>query len=308
MENLYFKLTTIPQTEDVTGKELELYFNKYQESNKLVDLNHAREDYYLNAGKNPLFGKIYSLTVGYVNGNEARISVLKGDEKGIIQEFINIYNRDYFEKYQIAGWNFSFLLPFLRIRVKKNKMHQKLHKDCEDLGKKPWTITGLDLFDMWKGLGWFQSSLEEVAYLTFGLETNFVDGKDIYNLYKAEEFNKLDNSSVDEMMALINVHKGIKGEDFITEKSVSIQVLEYVKEVEVPLLQKIFATKTITKEDKEKLKEILKKNKLSKKEKNVVLDLIRSALAIVDVNFGKVTNQNPLDIIINQLKQEFESN
>jgi len=256
MENLYFKLTTLPQTEDVTGKELELYFKKYQESNKLEDLNQARKDYYLNGGKNPLFGKIYSLTVGYLNGNEARISVLKGDEKNIIQEFINLCNNEHFAKHQVAGWNFSFLLPFLRIRAKKNKIHQKLHKDCEDLAKKAWTITGLDLFDVWKGLGWFQSSLEEVAELTFDLETNFVDGKDVYRLFKEEKFEELDNSSADEIMALINVHKGIKGEDFITEKSISIKVLENVKIIEQPILVQLFETKQFSKEVKEYLIEL----------------------------------------------------
>ena len=117
MDNLYFKLTTIPQSEDVAGKELDLYFKKYQETNKLEDLEQARKDYYLNAGKNPLFGKIYSITIGYIYEGEARISILKGDEKNIIQEFINLTYNDYFSKYQIAGWNFSFLLPFLRFKL-----------------------------------------------------------------------------------------------------------------------------------------------------------------------------------------------
>lgn len=262
MENLYFKLTTVPQTDDVTGKELDLYFKKYQESNKLEDLNQAKEDYYLNGGKNPLFGKIYSLTVGYLNGSEARISILKGDEKNIIQEFINLCNNEHFAKHQVAGWNFSFLLPFLRIRAKKNKIHQKLHKDCEDLAKKAWTITGLDLFDVWKGLGWFQSSLEEVAELTFDLKTNFVDGKDVYRLFREEKFEDLDNSSADEIMALINVHKGIKGEDFITETSVSIKVLEDVKIVEQPILVQLFETKQFSKE----VKDYLISHKIAKKD------------------------------------------
>lgn len=262
MENLYFKLVTLPQTEDVAGKELDLYFKKYQESNKLEDLNQAKEDYYLNGGKNPLFGKIYSLTVGYLNGNEARISILKGDEKNIIQEFINLCNNEHFAKHQIAGWNFSFLLPFLRIRAKKNKIHQKLHKDCEDLAKKAWTITGLDLFDAWSGLGWYKSSLEEVAELTFDLETNFVDGKDVYRLFKEEKFEDLDNSSADEIMALINVHKGIKGEDFITEKSVSVKILEDVKIIEQPILVQLFETKQFSKE----VKDYLISQKIAKKD------------------------------------------
>lgn len=282
MENLYFRLMTVPQTTDVGGKELELYFKKYQESNKLEDLNQAKEDYYLNAGKNPLFGKIYSLTVGYLNDKEARISILKGDEKNIIQEFINLCNNEHFAKHQVAGWNFSFLLPFLRIRAKKNKIHQKLHKDCEDLAKKAWTITGLDLFDMWKGLGWFQSSLEEVAELTFDLETNFVDGKDVYRLFKEQKFEELDNSSADEIMALINVHKGIKGEDFITEKSISIKVLEDVKEVEQPLLQKLYNNNQITLDIKNEVETLIKSKKPTKKEKEHLFTILRGVYVRCD--------------------------
>ena len=304
MENLYFKLTTIPQSEEVTGKELELYFKKYQETNKLEDLEQAKKDYYLNAGKNPLFGKIYSITIGYIYENEARISVLKGDERNIIQEFINLTYNDYFNKHQIAGWNFSFLLPFLRVRAKKNNIHQKLHKDCEDLNKKAWTISGLDLFDAWKGLGWYQSSLEEVAELTFGIETDFVDGKDVYSYFKQGKHEDLDNSSVSEIMALINVHKGIKGEEFIESKSVDIKVLEDVKAVEPPLLQRVFTAKEITEKEKTELKSLISKVKLTKKEKEIVLDLVRASMADIDPNFGKVVNTKQIDEIINQLKIE----
>ena len=297
--NLYFKLTTIPQTENAQGKELELYFNKYQESNKLEDLNQASEDYYKNSGKNPLFGKIYSLTIGYLNGNEARVTVLKGDEKNIIQEFINLCNNDHFKNHRVTGWNFSFLLPFLRVRAKKNKIHQKLHKDCEDLGKKVWTISGLDLFDMWKGLGFFQSSLEEVAELTFEIQTNFVDGKDVYNYYKNGKFEELDNSSVDEIMALINVHKGINGEDFITEKAITISVLEDVKIVKQPLLERMFATKKI---EKEEILKLLKNKKPNKKEREIIFDLVKASLSEIDANFGKIVNEKEIDKVIEELK------
>ena len=45
---------------------------------------------------------------------------------------------------------------------------------------------------------------------------------------------------------------------------------------ELPLLQKIYATKAVTKEDKEQLKEILKKNKISKREKEYLEDILSS--------------------------------
>ena len=48
--------------------------------------------------------------------------------------------------------------------------------------------------------------------------------------------------------------------------------------------------------------------KISKKEKEIVFDLIRGALSEVDVNFGAVKNAKKVNEIINQLKQEFESN
>lgn len=298
MENLYFKLTTVPQTEDVTGKELELYFKKYQESSKLEDLNQAKEDYYLNGGKNPLFGKIYSLTVGYLNGNEARISILKGDEKNIIQEFINLCSNEHFAKHQVAGWNFSFLLPFLRVRAKKNKIHQRLHKDSDDLGKKPWTMTGLDVWDYWKGLGWFQSSLEEVAELTFNLETNFVDGKDVYRLFKEQRFDELDNSSADEIIALINVHRGIKGEEFITEKSISIKILEDVKKVEQPILTQLFETKQFSPEVKDYLKE-LNLQTLEEKENSIKIILANYQAKGDKVGVKKAKEKEIVDFVTN---------
>ena len=53
---------------------------------------------------------------------------------------------------------------------------------------------------------------------------------------------------------------------------------------------------------------ILKKNKISKREKEIVFDLIKGALSEVDVNFGAVKNSKEVNEIINQLKEEFENN
>lgn len=274
MNNLYFKITTIPQSQDVDEEELELYFNKYRESNKLETLQEAKEDYYKNAGKNPLWGKIYSLTIGYINGEESRITVLKGDEKAIIQSFINICNNEYFKGFQLCSWNFAFILPFLRVRATKNGIHHSnLHKDTQDISKKAWTITGLDLFDSWKGLGWFQSSLEEVAKMTFGLKADFVDGSDVYNLYKCGAFDKLDNSSINEIETLINVHRIIKNEKPLTERNIKVEVLEgNVEAVELPVLKRLWETKVFSADIKKELIDL----KIAKKDKPTVLKLVLS--------------------------------
>lgn len=311
MKQLFWKVQTIPQTEEleIDSKEFNLYKEKYKEHNKLESDADVVFDYYNNASKNPLWGKIYSLSIGFVDEatNIARIKVFKGNEKDIIQNFLNTCN-EHFKASKIVGYNLAFLLPFLRSRMLKSGIQlQGLHEGLIDLNRKPWTLQGICLQDGFKGIGWWNNSLEELAFL-LGLETNFIDGKDVFLNYLGGKEEELNQSIIDETFTLINCYKIINGEEPCKDLNSTVVVLEDIKEIEVTLLQKLFATKTITKEDKEKLKEILKKNRLSKKEKDIVLDLIRSALAIVDVNFGKVTNQNPLDMIINQLKQEFESN
>lgn len=304
-QNLYFKLTTIP---DYSEKVVELYYKKYKESNSLETLEEAEKDFYKNAGKNPLFGKIYSITVGYVNENEIRITVLKGEEKGILTEFLNLCNSDHFKHHQICGWNFSFLLPFLRVRSAKNNVTANFHPDLIDLGRKPWTITGLCLYDFWKGVGWFNSSLEEVAELTFGINTNFVDGEDVFKHSRESNFERLDESSIEEVKTLINVHRGIKIEDQIDLFIYSVRILGEVKEEQVSLIERLNLSKTVSQKEKEEIFNILKKNKISKKEKEIVFDLIKASLCDLEPNFGSVRNEKQVNEIINQLKEEFENN
>lgn len=307
-EQIYIKITTVPEYSE---KGLELYFKKYRESNKLEDLKQAEVDFYKNSGKNPLFSKIHSLTIGYVVQGQIRITVLRGEEKDILNEFINTCNLEFFKNHQICAWNFSFILPFLRIRSAKNKIKANIHPDCNDLDKKEWTISGLDLFKTWRGLGWFSSSLEEVAELTFGLGTKFIEGEDVYSNFKVGKLVELDQSSIDEVFTLINVHKGIKKEDFISEFTATVNILKVpVQEVELTLLQKLFNSKSFSAEIKEDIVIILTKNKLSKKDKEIIFELIKGALSDVDKDFGKVKNDKEIDQIINQLKTEisFESN
>jgi len=297
MENLYFKLQTLPEYSE---KGLELYYKKYKESNNLSSLEEAKVDFYNSAGKNPLFGSIHSITVGYIQEGIIRVKVLRGSEKDVITEFLNITNNKFFSSYQMCSWNFAFILPFLRIRAKKNKIESSFHKDIVDLSKKAWTISGLDLFDSWKGLGWFSSSLEEVAELTFGITTNFVDGEDVYKYYQAAKIDELDQSSINEMITLINVHRGIKGEDFIQESNADISLIGNVEVVEQPLLVKLYNDKQFN----EKVKEELRAKKILKKDKPTVEKLVlASYLEIVDV---MAQNKKELNQINEQRTEEIK--
>ena len=256
VKQIYWKVQTIPQTNEleIGSKEFNLYKEKYREHNKLETDVDVVFDYYSNASKNPLWGKIYSLSMGFVDEstNSARIKVFKGEEKDIIQNFLNTCN-EHFKSSKIIGYNLSFLLPFLRSRMLKNKLKiQGLHSGLIDLNCKPWTLQGICLQDGFKGIGWWTNSLEELAYL-LNLETNFIDGKDVYLNYLAGKEEELNQSIIDETFALINCHKIINGEKTCTELNSTVVVLENVKAVEVPMLTKLYNHKQFNQEVKDYL-------------------------------------------------------
>lgn len=256
MKQIFWKVQTIPVTQDleVNSKEFNLYKEKYREHNKLETDDDVLNDYYKSASKNPLWGKIYSLSIGFVDeaSNVARIKVFKGEEKDIIQNFLNTCN-EHFKASKIIGYNLSFLLPFLRSRMLKNNIKlQGLHSGLVDLNCKPWTLQGICLQDGFKGIGWWSNSLEELAYL-LNLETSFIDGGDVYFYYLAEKHKELDESIIDETFTLINCHKVINGEEPCKDLNSTVVYLKSVEEVQLPILEKLFNSKQFNQEIKDYL-------------------------------------------------------
>ena len=279
MKQLFWKVQTTPQTKnlEIGSKEFNLYKEKYKEHNNLQTDEDVLIDYYDNASKNPLWGKIHSLSLGFVDEatNVARIKVFKGEEKDIIQNFLNTCN-EYFKASKIVGYNLSFLLPFLRSRMLKNNIKlQGIHEGLVDLNKKAWTLQGVCLQDGFRGIGWWNNSLEELAFL-LGLETNFIDGKDVYANFLAGKEDELDKSIIDETFTLINCYKIINGEEPCTDLNSTVVQLSEVKEVEVPLLQKIYKASNIDSKTKEDLHKKLAKKKITKKEKVIIEDILVS--------------------------------
>lgn len=290
MKQIFWKIQTIPQTEEleINSKEFNLYKEKYREHNKLETDEEVLNDYYKSGSRNPLWGKIYSLSVGFVDEatNVARIKVFKGEEKDIIQNFLNTCN-EHFKASKIIGYNLSFLLPFLRSRMLKNGLKiQGLHSGLIDLNCKPWTLQGICLQDGFKGIGWWSNSLEELAYL-LNLETNFIDGKDVYLNFLAGKHKELDESIIDETFTLINCHKIINGEEPCTELNSTVVILEDVKEVELTLLQKLYNNNQITLDIKNEVEALVKSKKPTKKEKEHLFTILRGVYVRCDfVNKG----------------------
>jgi len=284
MKNLYWKIQTLPFTDNFNTEteEYEMYVNKYSE---FIKEQRVEEHFYDNAGKNPLFSRIYSLSIGFYDeqSNSIRVKVFKGQEKSILQSFLNTCNSDFFKGFKITGYNLPFLLPTLRTRMLKNGMKLNLPEGLVDIGKKPWTLDAVDLADMYSGIGWFKNSLEELAYIC-NVELNAVDGKDVYFYYKEKLDIELETSIINETAALINCHRVITGEEVCSEVSSTVELVGEVEEKELPLLQKLHASKQFN----EEVKQYLRDAKINKKDiptvKKIILAHYREKVDVMAQN------------------------
>lgn len=231
-----------------------------------------------------MFGKIHSITIAYCK-EDGSISalVLKGGEKEIIQRFFNLYNEDRFKGFKTVLWNADFTLPFITTRASKNDILSDYPKDLQHFGKKPWSLTCLDLQSYLKGCSWFSNSLAEWAYI-YNLPADFVEGEDVYTTYKSEGGeNELDRSSINEIVAMVNIHRKSEGEQPLVEVVSNVVVLENeVKPIELPIFNKIFNKGEVTKELEKQLLEVIKD--FSAQEKETVVEILKGTLGVRKVN------------------------
>lgn len=255
------------------------------------------------------YTKIVCIGVGFIKGGEVHIKSLEGTEEEIIKQFCSIAQS--FD-YMCFSNGIAFDLPMV---INNGYRYFDV---CETLpdrfitsGKKVWNLDRLlDLQEIFKGTHYYASSLDEMCY-HFDLPSpkSDLDGSQVSDEYWNNGIEKISKYVKQDVFACVNLFKKMRFEqpfETFIDKNQNTTVEPFVEEL--PLLQRINSSKNIGEKDKEELKQIFTKNKLSKKDKDIVFDLIRASLAEIDPNFGKVVNQVQINEIINQLKQEFESN
>jgi predicted PolB exonuclease-like 3'-5' exonuclease len=287
------------------------YKARYQnELNKKTGEVFTIEDYFYE--KAPLyapFGRVVTIVVGRIKDNKIHLkSYASYDEKELLEEF----NRDLEAVYKsnpnikMVGFNSNgFDSPFL---LKRSVINGVMPATPLDEGtSKPWELKAIDLSKVWQGSAFYPDSLISVA-TALGLPSpkDALDGSQVSTAFYGGQLDEIVKYCLKDVETTTRIYRKLA---FLGDLEDSFELIGGKVEVEeLPLLQKIYTNKVITIKDKQKLEEILKKNKLSKKEKDIVLDLVKASLAEIDSNFGKVTNQKQIDEIINQLKEEFESN
>lgn len=281
MENkvLYWKLQNKLESPEIKPgtKEYDIYRNHYKvnyESRELMNEVQTIMHHRMNGFKSPLFSQIYSLTIAYVHENQIRVKYITGEEKDLLQTFLNIVKSEHFKEYKIACFEAEVLLPYLGIRLDRNGNKQTLPQDLQYKNMRPWNLTGISVRDYYQGAGVYKPTLKELAYI-FNLESNFVDPADEFTLYQADKIKELKESAIDEVFTLVNVHRLIVGEDVVEDLTVVEEKVENVQE-EVPSnpIIALYETKQLSGKVKDELIKVLSKKKPTKADRKHMEDIL----------------------------------
>ena len=252
------------------------YKARYQnELNKKTGQEYTLEEYYYE--KAPLyapFGRVVTIVVGRIRDNKIYLkSYASYDEKELLQEF----NKDLqlvFENNRntrLIGFNSNgFDSPYLLKRSIINGV--KPARPLDEGTSKPWELMALDLAKIWQGTAFYPDSLIAVA-TALGLPSpkDALDGSEVSNAFYEGRLEEIKTYCLKDVETTVRVYRKMA---MLPDLEEGFELIGGQVEKEASLLNKIFATKTITKEIKEQIKQTLSKKKITKKEKGIVSKIL----------------------------------
>lgn len=291
---------------DINSREFELFRKKTRnrETDEYLSNEEVILEYQKRAALKMCYTKIVTIGVGFIKDGEVHIKSLEGSEEEVIKQFCNIAQSFDF----VCGSNLiAFDIPML---INNGYRYFDVCGVLPDRfvtsGKKQWNLDKLlDLQEIFKGTHYYASSLDEMCY-HFDLPSpkSDLDGSMVSDEYWNNGLEKISTYVKQDVFACINLFKKMRFEEpfetFI-DKNSNNQELEVQ---ELPLLQRIYNSKNFGEKEKTELKNLLGKKRLSKKDKEIIFDLVKASLADIDINFGRVVNEKEIGDIINQLKEE----
>lgn len=236
------------------------------------------------------FSKVCAVSLAYLDGQGQLVckEFFGEDEKAILEAVAitlnNMKAKD--ASYRLVGHASKFFdYPFLSKRYVINELDIPLTLDSTNL--KPWEGSNLCTNDIWKcgGTGSGSSLLALCKALNIPISKLDLVGDEVGKSYYIGEFERIGRYCSYDTVATFNIIRKFKKEtifqfdnvQYITAYSENI-LQPYVTEEaeEQPFLLKVFKATKITKEAKEELIEILAKKKLTKREKEILENILVS--------------------------------
>ena len=253
-----------------------LYKTKYSRDKNEFDKDDMQELFKEKAALYAEFSKIVCITIGKVKGENIMLkSFYEDDEKTLLTNFTNTLNgilsndkNTVLCGHAITGFD----IPFIMRRCIVNQVVPCALVDVAHL--KPWEVTAVDTMTLWKGSGFTNASLINIA-VALGLPSPKYDmaGYDSTKVYYHEQdgLKRIVEYCERDVTTVANIVLACRFENLVTPKSAEIKVEN------IGVVKRVFNTGKLTKEDEKEITTNYKKLTKSEKEKaDDILSLIKN--------------------------------
>ena len=290
--------------------EQSAYWNAWEQKvrwdEKIVTVEDIKQRYKERAPIYKEFAKVISVSYGRVVEGILKVKKVTGDEKNTIKEVFKDI-----ETFSSNGIKFlgvfsgkQFDIPFLSYRAIVNDIPLI---NSFDIGGIPvWNIKHLiDVQDILRSTSSTTLSLEGVC-ASFNMPSpkqGEVIAKNVNEMFWNGEIAKIAEYNTMDVLATCNVFC-----KYLGIPQVEMVIVGEDKVEELPLLQRLNVNKSVYTAELLEIKKLLKKPKVTQKDKDIVFEFIKASLSVIDPNFGRIVNDQEVNKIINQLKKELENN
>ena len=287
---------------DINSREFELYRKKTRnrETDEYLPNDEVIKEYQKKAALKMCYTKIVCIGVGFIKDAEVHIKSLEGTEEEVIKQFCNIAQG--FD-YMCFSNGIAFDLPMvINNGYRYFDVCEVLPDRFVTSGKKQWNLDKLiDLQVVFQGTHYYASSLDEMCYhFDIPSPKSDLDGSQVSDEYWNNGLEKISKYLKQDVFACVNLFKKMRFEqpfETFIDKNLTIDLQPFVQEQS--LLERMFATKKI---ETEEILKLLKNKKPTKKEKEIIFDLVKASLSEIDSNFGKINNEKEIDRVIEELR------
>lgn len=283
---LFFDLEIVRKSKDleVDSKEFFLYQKKIRnkETDELPDVKTTLEDYRKRAALKMGYNKIVCATVGRVIDGVVYLRSFTGEESEILKGLYDKFNSAKF----LSGFNIlGYDLGMSRVNSLRHPGISELIPDIfNDSLKKEWNLDKvLELMNAFRGSHYANCSLDEVCYhLGIPSPKDGIDGSQVSDVYYNEGIERIEKYCKGDVFAVINVFRKLQLKDvyetYVDMNEASGMAAKKDETKEIPLLERIYNSGTLGDNDKKVLESLIKKKKLTNKDKENIFIILRGVL------------------------------
>ena len=225
---LFLDIETVPIArayEDMDEEYKRLWDKKSSYFRKETE---ASSDVFYRAGIYAEFGKIVSISVGFIagsdNGNTLRLKSFYGhDEKHILENFNALLQKNYSadDKYLCAHNGKEFDFPYIARRSLVNQV--QIPPVLNTPGKKPWEVKHLDTMELWKFGDYKHYTSLDLLTKIFNISTpkDDISGADVASVYYEEnDLSRIVTYCEKDVIATVQLYLKYKLMPVISEENI----------------------------------------------------------------------------------------